>query len=82
MEIEDWHILRDLFFVFGIILIIGGIYIVGTAGMPGPDVSWTTTRALQLAYDGWDIALFIVGACLFSSSVIFHFRVKEEDRLS
>ena len=82
MNIEDLHILRDLFFVFGIILIIGGIYIVGTAGMPGSDVSWTRPRALQLAYDGWDIALFIVGTCLFSSSVIFHFRVKEEDRLS
>jgi hypothetical protein len=82
MNIEDLHILRDLFFVFGIILIIGGIYIVGTAGMPGSDVGWTRTRALQLAYDGWDIALFIVGTCLFSSAIIFHFRAKEEDRLS
>ncbi len=82
MEIEDWQILRDLFFVFGIILIVAGIYIVGTAGPPGSDVSWTTTRALALAYNGWDTALFIVGACLISSAIILHFRVKEEEAWS
>ncbi len=82
MEIEGWQVLRDLFFTFGIILIIAGIYITGAAGTPGSDVSWTTTRALALAYNGWDIALFIVGACLFSSSVIFHFRMPKEETSS
>jgi len=82
MEIQDWQMLRNLLFIFGIILLTGGIYVAFTAGTPGFNSSWTTTRALQLAYDGWDISLLIVGACLVSSAVIFHFRVKEEDRLS
>jgi hypothetical protein len=80
MEIQDWRMLRNLLLIFGIILITGGIYIEVTAGTS--DVSWTRTRALELAYDGWDVFLLIVGACLVSSAVIFHFRVREEDRLS
>lgn len=74
--------LRNLLLIFGIILLAGGIYIASTAGLPGPETGWTTTRALQLAYNGWDIVLFIVGACLVSSAVILHFRVKEEESLS
>jgi hypothetical protein len=82
MKIEDWQMLRNLLFLFGIILLIGGIYVASTAGTPGPDSSWTTARALQLAYDGWDIILLILGACLISSAIIFHFRVKEEEAWS
>jgi hypothetical protein len=82
MEIQDWRMLRNLLLMFGIILLAGGIYIASSAGPPGPQTGWTTTRALQLAYDGWDIVLLIVGACLVSSAVVFHFRVKEEESIS
>ena len=82
MEIQDWRMLRNLLLIFGIILLEGGIYVAWSASMVGFNSSWTTARALQLAYNGWDISLLIVGACLVSSAVIFHFRVKEEDRLS
>ena len=71
--------LRNLFSIFGIILIAGGIYIVTSVGPAGPFENWTTTRALQLAYNGWDLVLFIIGACMISSAVIFHIRVKEEE---
>ena len=72
MEIQDWRMLRNLLLIFGIILLSGGIY-----------VAWgDTVRARVLAYNGWDTFLLIVGACLISSAVIFHFRVKEEDRHS
>jgi hypothetical protein len=82
MEIQDWRMLRNLLLIFGIILLAGGIYVAFTAGTHEFNSSWTTARALQLAYNGWDIFLLIVGACLVSSAVIFHFRVKEEERLS
>jgi len=79
MEIQDWRMLRNLLLIFGIILIAGGIYIVTSAGLPGPDVGWTTTRALQLAYNGWDLILLIIGACMVSGALIFHLRVREEE---
>ena len=82
MEIQDWRMLRNLLSIFGIILLAGGIYIASSAGPVGFDTSWATARALKLADDGWDIVLLIVGACLVSSGVIFHFRVKEEDSIS
>ncbi len=46
------------------------------------DTGWTTLRSLQMASNGWDVGLLIVGACLISAAVIFHFRVKEEESIS
>jgi hypothetical protein len=82
MEIQDWRMLRNLLLIFGIILLAGGIYIASIADMVGFNSSWSARAVVQLAYCGWPIFLLIVGACLVSSAVIFHFRVKEEDRLS
>ncbi len=78
MNIDDWQLLRDLVFVFGIVLLIGGIYIAGTAS--SSDLGWTSSRALALAYNGWDIVLLLLGSCLISSAIVFHFRVKAEEQ--
>lgn len=74
--------LRNLLLIFGIILIAGGIYVASSAGLPGSGTGWTALRSFQMASNGWDVGLLIVGACLISSAVIFHWRLKDEESVS
>jgi hypothetical protein len=74
--------LRNLILIFGIILFAGGIYVASSAGLPGSNTGWTTLRSFQMASNGWDVGLLIVGTCLISSAVIFHWRLKDEESIS